>query len=59
MHDQSSNDSIVAGGRLSFESDPTRQGVCKGSRMADLIRRNNAEQMVVQRRQSNVYEFVL
>lgn len=59
MHVQSFSDRTVADGRTGFESDATRQGVCKGSRMAHLVRRNNAKRVVVQRRQSVAYEIVI
>lgn len=59
MYVQSFSDRVVAGGRVSFESDAARQGVCRGSRMAHLIRRNNAKRVVVQRRQSVAYEIVI
>lgn len=59
MHVQPSESRIVAGGRVGFESDATRQGVCRGSRMARLIRRSNSRKVVVRRRQSVAYEIVI
>ncbi|UOT58008.1 hypothetical protein PP651_gp16 [Aeromonas phage ZPAH14] len=50
---------IVSGGRVGFESDATRQGVCRSSRMAGLIHRNNRRKLVVRRRQSVAYEIVI
>ncbi|CAC9972306.1 hypothetical protein QNH08_gp29 [Aeromonas phage pAh6.2TG] len=59
MHVQPSESRIVAGGRMGFESDAARQGVCRGSRMAHLIHRSNNRKVVVRRRQSAAYEIVI